>query len=644
MPYFPSPLNAPVLRDDLPRYPGLIQLLRVTTATIAGPPDGPAGGLYVSSTQQLRTDNLRPRDREPCLVVDINNAGLTAGYYIGRLAGSYNDLPVYEVIMYTVGTGGIGGTVSGASALPGLTLAQIQMLSASLTPLQINDLNNLTACQLQVLLQLPITNIKILSDLTPTQIGDIVGKLTYTQLSQVATQISTPQTLVLTSAYPHLYDAVNRFLSPPQTLNILSNLSSQQTSTLVSLTPDQLKIVAQLTVLEIQTLTNLTPAQVSTLVGDLTKTELSSILSTLTTSQIIQLTNDLTSVQIKSLLQFVTATQITTLTQPQLVKLTAINNTYDNILKALTFPQLTSILTNLTVTQIQTLAKYPPPTITGLVTLLTTSVLITLLTVTPQVPNPVSGSQTVFPNIPVVVGKPSSTPISIPGYVPVAVDSNDKVWIYIGGRYVGVSLNTSGTGGGGGGSGVSIGDSVGSSSNYYLLSIDGSGQLSQINPSTSGYVLTSNGAGAAATFQAVTATAGGSSGDVQVKVSPDGGFGGVSPGTSGNVLKSNGSAWTSAAPATLAIGDAIGGVPSSEGILYSNSSNDLGFISPVTDGHVMKVNGGSWIAGSNSPSADNVLYTAGNAADWAASTPPTTLSAALDRIAAAFAANALTLP
>lgn len=451
MPYFPSPLNAPVLRDDLPRYPGLIQLLRVTTATIAGPPDGPAGGLYVSSTQQLRTDNLRPRDREPCLVVDINNAGLTAGYYIGRLAGSYNDLPVYEVIMYTVGTGGIGGTVSGASALPGLTLAQIQMLSASLTPLQINDLNNLTACQLQVLLQLPITNIKILSDLTPTQIGDIVGKLTYTQLSQVATQISTPQTLVLTSAYPHLYDAVNRFLSPPQTLNILSNLSSQQTSTLVSLTPDQLKIVAQLTVLEIQTLTNLTPAQVSTLVGDLTKTELSSILSTLTTSQIIQLTNDLTSVQIKSLLQFVTATQITTLTQPQLVKLTAINNTYDNILKALTFPQLTSILTNLTVTQIQTLAKYPPPTITGLVTLLTTSVLITLLTVTPQVPNPVSGSQTVFPNIPVVVGKPSSTPISIPGYVPVAVDSNDKVWIYIGGRYVGVSLNTSGTGGGGGG-------------------------------------------------------------------------------------------------------------------------------------------------------------------------------------------------
>ena len=52
------------------------------------------------------------------------------------------------------------------------------------------------------------------------------------------------------------------------------------------------------------------------------------------------------------------------------------------------------------------------------------------------------------------------------------------------------------------GGSVSIGGAVGSSTNYDILSIDGSGNLSQISPSTSGYVLTSNGTSAAATFQA----------------------------------------------------------------------------------------------------------------------------------------------
>ena len=102
-----DPLGHLKLRDDLPRYPHLIQLLRVTKATIPGPSSAGSsavgtgniapGSLYISSTQQLRTDTLAPRDREPCLVVDVNNIGLSPGYYIGRLAGSYNSLPVYEV-------------------------------------------------------------------------------------------------------------------------------------------------------------------------------------------------------------------------------------------------------------------------------------------------------------------------------------------------------------------------------------------------------------------------------------------------------------------------------------------------------------------------------------------------------------------
>lgn len=100
-----SPFNIPVLHEDLPLYPPLLQLIRVTATTVAGPAGvaQTAGSsvlsptLYVAFTQQLRTDGLLPRDREPCLADDVEGAGLVAGYYLGRLAGSHNSLPVYEV-------------------------------------------------------------------------------------------------------------------------------------------------------------------------------------------------------------------------------------------------------------------------------------------------------------------------------------------------------------------------------------------------------------------------------------------------------------------------------------------------------------------------------------------------------------------
>lgn len=105
MPNLPSPMTEPTLRDDLPRYPPLVQLLRTTATTVAGPSGvaqvaassalGPT--LYVAFVQQLRTDALLPRDREPCLVDDVNGFGIEPGYYLGRLAGSHTGLPVYEV-------------------------------------------------------------------------------------------------------------------------------------------------------------------------------------------------------------------------------------------------------------------------------------------------------------------------------------------------------------------------------------------------------------------------------------------------------------------------------------------------------------------------------------------------------------------
>lgn len=102
----PSPLQPPTLRDDLPRYPHLIQLIRVTATTVPGPAGVAqfAGSsvlspsLYVGFTQQVRNDSLLPRDREPCLVADGRVTGITSGLHLGRLVSSFNGLPVYEVV------------------------------------------------------------------------------------------------------------------------------------------------------------------------------------------------------------------------------------------------------------------------------------------------------------------------------------------------------------------------------------------------------------------------------------------------------------------------------------------------------------------------------------------------------------------
>lgn len=103
----PSPLQPPTLRPDLPSYPPHLQLIRVTPTTIVGPSGTPgvssanlgvvAPYIYVSVTQQLTTDTLLPRDREPCLVLDVRGTGLLPGYYLGRLAGTFQSLPLYEV-------------------------------------------------------------------------------------------------------------------------------------------------------------------------------------------------------------------------------------------------------------------------------------------------------------------------------------------------------------------------------------------------------------------------------------------------------------------------------------------------------------------------------------------------------------------
>lgn len=108
-----TPFDSPKLMDDLPRYPPLLQLIRVTAAVVSGPSGVTqvAGSsvlapiLYVAFVQQSRTDgSLLPRDREPCLADDVNGLGLSPGFYLGRLANTWTSLPVYEVIGNAVGS------------------------------------------------------------------------------------------------------------------------------------------------------------------------------------------------------------------------------------------------------------------------------------------------------------------------------------------------------------------------------------------------------------------------------------------------------------------------------------------------------------------------------------------------------------
>ena len=213
-----------------------MQSVRVTAATVPGPSGGYTSSsmlaalLYIGYVEQLQPNNILPRDREPCLVNDLNGLGLAPGYYDGRLAGSFNGLPVYNV-------GGAGGASN--VTLPGLTQTQIANLTTNLSPGQVNILNNLNACQLQSLLGGTNTSqLQILTgSLTPTQLSNLVGNLTSSQITTLLGNLSVSQIQTLTTA-----------LSPSQIFNLVSTLTSQQLSILtVGISPSNVNsLVSQL--------------------------------------------------------------------------------------------------------------------------------------------------------------------------------------------------------------------------------------------------------------------------------------------------------------------------------------------------------------------------------------------------------------
>ncbi len=95
---------APFLGPELPTYPELPQIIRVT---------GPAvGSVYPGFVQQW-TPPLALRDREPCYIWEPNGITLGPGFYDSRLDGSYLGLPLFVT---TCCPSGVSSSSSGSSS------------------------------------------------------------------------------------------------------------------------------------------------------------------------------------------------------------------------------------------------------------------------------------------------------------------------------------------------------------------------------------------------------------------------------------------------------------------------------------------------------------------------------------------------
>jgi len=376
--------QSPYFGQRQPDYPPMIQLVRVTSATVPGPSgytssSVQAANLYVGSTQQLGTGTLFPRDREPCLALDVNGFGLMPGYYLGRLAGSWTSLPVYEVCFLL-------------DDLAAITPSQKSALLSNLTPAQLSTLDNLNVCQFQVLLG------------------------------------SNPSS----SSIPNI------------------------------------PLLQQLT-------TALTATQLGTLVGQLSIPQLTPMLGTLTTTQLQNLSNSLSGIQLETLLHVLSVGQFQTFTSGlNLGQLQALGNNLSAsqlgaLVPALSVGQLQTLASSLSSSQLQALANHPSAAIAAMVSSLAFSDLVSLLNKTPPVPNPIIGSQQVFPYVPAIIGSPSSTPSLSQGYAPVIVDQTDgRLYGYFGGSWTNLSIG----GGGGISSAYGATEFTGTTTNAFVTVFD----------------------------------------------------------------------------------------------------------------------------------------------------------------------------
>lgn len=290
MPELPSPFQSPTLRADRPSYPLQLQLLRVTSTVIPGPFNvlGSGGAqnvraaLYVSAVQQVQTDILFPRDREPCLALDVNGLGLAPGLHLGRLCGNYTSIPVYSVVD------------NAAINLAGLTQAQINLLLQYLSLTQLGDLYNLTPCQMAVFVQLTGSQMQMLtSSFSPAQLTEVIDAQTVTQFQALITSTTPAQLLqVVSSMTPTNYLTLVEGLPINQLIQLIQSLTQQQVTELAQLTQQQIQnllqaltvtqiltLLTSLTVQQVQNLTLYEPFQIQTLVNNLTLTQLGLVLT-----------------------------------------------------------------------------------------------------------------------------------------------------------------------------------------------------------------------------------------------------------------------------------------------------------------------------------------------------------------------------
>ncbi len=102
----PQNIEPPLLQPDLPNYPIIDQIVRVSAPSIGG-------NVYPAVIQQYN-GSLGFRDRTICYVVEPNGVLLSAALYDCRLVGSYLGLPLFAATC-CVGSGGFSSSSSSSS-------------------------------------------------------------------------------------------------------------------------------------------------------------------------------------------------------------------------------------------------------------------------------------------------------------------------------------------------------------------------------------------------------------------------------------------------------------------------------------------------------------------------------------------------
>lgn len=362
------PFTAPHLNPDLPIYPVHLQLLKIGGGTVAGPTSDIL--LYAASTQQLVPATLKPRNREPCFVLDVNGLGLPPGYHLGRLAGSWQELPVYESV---------------CCPPEGLTEDQLNQLASGMySHYQLHNLYNLNPCQLQVLITaLSVTQIGTLtSSMTANQLGNLVDALTVAQLMNMVLNLTTAQLMQLSSALtPYQMNQLVQVLTVQQ-IQGLTVLSDYQLQQLMTFSPDYIALLVNtLSLSELRVLLNMSRHQLN-IVADLDINALQVLLRQ-NLNYVNALASSSTQRQLGDLLVDITAQELSVLTGVLSVEQLMALGVYLDCCRlegfvtvlASSAPQtLRGLIASSTPDQFQRIAGYP----TGVVNALTTPELLAL--------------------------------------------------------------------------------------------------------------------------------------------------------------------------------------------------------------------------------------------------------------------------